>query len=122
LRGRTAQVIPRIRKIVLSPGNPAYKLASEDCDRIICHCSEAEHNWSSLCEWHVEGMRNERIVACGLLVLDSKYVGLVSVQHSTDYHRNVSPTRIEFRACISSPEEYEQGDSAGTNSVWGIRK
>lgn len=52
LAGRTVQVIVKLANIILTPEQPKY------------------HGGS----WHVEGMRNERIVASGIFYYDEEYV------------------------------------------------
>jgi len=54
--------------------------------------------------WHVEGMRNERIVSTGLYYYDNC---------------NITQSRLDFRVSTDDPE-YEQGDGDAVKLVYGI--
>lgn len=82
LRSRKLQIIVKLANIVLTPENPTYNGGS----------------------WHVEGMRNERIVASGIHYYVSE---------------NISESRLAFRQACSEPE-YEQGDDRGVRVVYGL--
>ena len=82
LRGRTVQVIVKLASIVLTPSQPRYAGGA----------------------WHVEGMRNECIVASGI------------AYYSQD---NVGDSMLAFRQAVAEPE-YEQGDHRGVREVWGL--
>jgi len=66
LRGRTVQVIVKLANIILTPESPSYPGGS----------------------WHVEGMRNESIVASGIYYYDVK---------------NISDSQLGFRQEVSEP-------------------
>ncbi|MFH8487551.1 DUF4246 domain-containing protein [Streptomyces longisporoflavus] len=82
LRGRRLQVIVKLATIHLTPEKPEYDGGS----------------------WHVEGMRNERIVSTGIYYWDSE---------------NITESRLSFRAAIDDPD-YEQNDDAGMREVYGL--
>jgi hypothetical protein len=83
LRGRSLKVIVKLANIVLTPENPVYNGGT----------------------WHVEGMRNEAIVASGIYYYHSE---------------NISESLLRFRAAIEDPP-YEQGDDRGVAAVYGLR-
>ncbi|KAF8167501.1 hypothetical protein B0H34DRAFT_682074 [Crassisporium funariophilum] len=56
--------------------------------------------------WHVEGMRNERIVACGFHCLSAE---------------NITESFIEFRMAVTYPRGFSAGDTGATLRTWGIR-
>lgn len=74
LKGRTLQVIVKLANIVLTPEKPHYPGG----------------------KWHVEGMRNERIVSSFIYYYDSE---------------NVSESRLAFRRATSDPHAHQQDDS-----------
>jgi hypothetical protein len=82
LKGRSLQVIVKLANIVLTPEKPNYKGGS----------------------WHVEGMKNERIVATGIYYYD------------TD---NISESRLSFRTAIDNPH-YMQDDRKGVKFIYGL--
>ncbi|TFK41976.1 hypothetical protein BDQ12DRAFT_677465 [Crucibulum laeve] len=84
LRGRNLQVIVDVSEIRLSPNGPSYQGS----------------------QWHVEGMRNERVVACGVHCL------------SVD---NVTPSSIQFRMAVTYPRGFFAGDIGATLRTWGLR-
>ncbi|KAF9532096.1 hypothetical protein CPB83DRAFT_848337 [Crepidotus variabilis] len=84
LRNRVVQVITRVMDIRLTPDRPAF-----------------EGN-----KWHVEGMRGERIVACGFHCL------------SMD---NISNPKLDFRMAVSYPRGFSAGDNGATMRTWGMR-
>ena len=76
------QVIVKLANIQLTPEKPTYRGGS----------------------WHVEGMRNESIVASGIYYYDTE---------------NISESRLAFRAAVCEPS-YEQNDSEGVDHVYGM--
>ncbi|KAK0481479.1 hypothetical protein IW261DRAFT_1470891 [Armillaria novae-zelandiae] len=56
--------------------------------------------------WRVEGMKNERIVACGFL-----YTSVENVVNSS----------IEFRMAVTYPRGFNAGDNGATFRTWGMR-
>ncbi|KAJ3786695.1 hypothetical protein GGU10DRAFT_350982 [Lentinula aff. detonsa] len=56
--------------------------------------------------WHVEGMMNERIVACGFLFT------------AVD---NVRSCDVQFRMAISYPRGFHAGDTGATLRTWGFK-
>ncbi|MEV8313491.1 DUF4246 domain-containing protein [Streptomyces sp. NPDC059900] len=82
LRGLRLQVIVKLATIHLTPEKPEYEGGS----------------------WHVEGMRNERIVSTGIYYWDSE---------------NITESRLSFRAAIGDPD-YEQSDYTGMREVYGL--
>ena len=82
IRSRKLQVIVKLANIVLTPEQPQYPGGS----------------------WHVEGMKNERIVASGIYYFVSE---------------NISESRLAFRQACNEPE-YEQGDDRGVRIVYGL--
>ncbi|KAG2022748.1 hypothetical protein CC2G_000475 [Coprinopsis cinerea AmutBmut pab1-1] len=84
LRGRKLQVVTRVQEIQLNPGEP-------------------EHPGF---EWHVEGMRNERIVACATHFLT---------------YENLDPSgSMEFRMAVAHPRGFIPGDEGATLRTWGF--
>jgi hypothetical protein len=83
LRGRRLQVIVKLADIVLTPSNARYAGGV----------------------WHVEGMRNESIVASGIYYYAS---------------HNITESRLHFRQAVKEPE-YEQDDRIGPEEVYGLR-
>ncbi|OCH91965.1 hypothetical protein OBBRIDRAFT_752203 [Obba rivulosa] len=89
LRGRDIQVIVKLANIVLTPEKPAYEGGS----------------------WHVEGMRNESIVATGIYYYESS---------------NITESRLAFRAAVGDGTgdnmdiPYEQSDQRGYMAAYGI--
>jgi hypothetical protein len=82
LRGRRLQVIVKLANIILTPDNPTYNGGA----------------------WHVEGMKNEMIVASGIYYY---------VSH------NITPSRLQFREAVCEPD-YEQSDDKGVAAVYGL--
>ena len=82
LRGRDLQVIVKLASIVLSPSKPSYPGGT----------------------WHVEGMRDEAIVATAIYYLAND---------------NVADTRLRFRQSVSEPT-YEQDDRSGVECAYGL--
>ena len=82
LNDRSLQVIVKLANIELSPENPKYPGGS----------------------WHVEGMKNEHIVASGIYYYHSE---------------NITESHLEFREAIKDPE-YEQNDNRGVKEVYGL--
>ncbi|KAH8918132.1 hypothetical protein BT69DRAFT_1225906 [Atractiella rhizophila] len=80
LRGMTLKVIVKIASIYLTPEKPTYNGGT----------------------WHVEGMRNERIVATGIWYISEK---------------NVSESRLAFRMRTDWPDQYEYKESLYN---WGL--
>jgi len=73
LKGRTLQVIVKLANIILTPEKPDYPGG----------------------KWHVEGMRNEKIVSSFIYYYDSE---------------NISESRLAFRRATSEPVAHEQDD------------
>ncbi|KAH9486402.1 hypothetical protein JR316_0000466 [Psilocybe cubensis] len=84
LRNRTLQIIVSALEIELSPQRSTF----------------------SGSVWHVEGMRSERIVACGFHCL------------SID---NITETLLKFRMAVTYPRGFSAGDTGATLRTWGIR-
>jgi hypothetical protein len=87
IRGHKVQVIVKLANIILTPENPRYKGGS----------------------WHVEGMKNEAIVATGIYYYESE---------------NISESRLAFRKVIHDPASggYDEDGSevARLNRVYGM--
>ncbi|KAF8079181.1 hypothetical protein FPV67DRAFT_1691604 [Lyophyllum atratum] len=83
-RERNVQVVVGVEEIRLEPGGPSYPGS----------------------QWHVEGMRNERIVACG-----EYYTSI----------ENITPTALEFRMAVTYPRGFTAGDTGATSRTWGLR-
>jgi len=73
LKGRTIQVIIKLANIILTPDKPNYPGG----------------------KWHVEGMRNEKIVSSFIYYYASE---------------NISESRLAFRRATSEPHAHEQDD------------
>lgn len=82
LIGRHLQVIVKLASIELTPAQPKYEGGS----------------------WHVEGLKNERIVATTCVYLETE---------------NITESRIEFRTAIREPE-YMQDDRDGIRDAYGL--
>lgn len=82
LRGRTLQVITKLANIILTPESPNYAGGV----------------------WHVEGMRNESIVASGIAYYDQQ---------------NIGPSKLKFRINVDEPK-YEQYDHEGVETIFGL--
>jgi hypothetical protein len=82
LKGRNLQVIVKMANIELTPQNPKYEGGT----------------------WHVEGMKNENIVATGIY-----YYGM----------SNITQTNLQFRQACEDPP-YEQNDTNGVEYVYGL--
>eukprot|EP01080_Neovahlkampfia_damariscottae_P005536 gene5536-9358_t len=82
LKERNLQVIVKMANIHLTPENPKYKGGV----------------------WHVEGMKNEDIVATGIYYYDCD---------------NISSSELHFRKSVQSPE-YEQDDHKGVDYVYNL--
>ncbi|KZV94711.1 hypothetical protein EXIGLDRAFT_672811 [Exidia glandulosa HHB12029] len=83
LRDREIQVIVKLANIILTPDRPEYPGGS----------------------WHVEGMKNEHIVASGIFYYDEE---------------NITESRLAFRTAVREPLHYEQNDERGCVTVWGL--
>ena len=84
LRGRKLQVIFKLANIEIDPAK-----------------GRTEYDGGS---WHVEGMRNEHIVASGIYY----------------YHtENITESKLDFRVSVREPD-YEQGDDQGVEAVYGL--
>ena len=83
LCGRHLQVITKIASIELTPNKPRYEGG----------------------EWHVEGMRDERIVATACIYLESE---------------NVGETSLAFRTQIKEPKSSEWGRPKLLEGEWGV--
>ncbi|KAK7464477.1 hypothetical protein VKT23_006647 [Stygiomarasmius scandens] len=84
LKSKRLQVIISVSEISLKPGDLTY--------------------FSS--PYHVEGMRNERIVACGC------FYSCVE---------NIDACEIQFRMAVTYPRGFTAGDSGATLRTWGLR-
>eukprot|EP01114_Cavostelium_apophysatum_P009162 TRINITY_DN2223_c0_g1_i3.p1 TRINITY_DN2223_c0_g1~~TRINITY_DN2223_c0_g1_i3.p1 ORF type:complete len:549 (-),score=111.06 TRINITY_DN2223_c0_g1_i3:75-1721(-) len=82
LKGKKLQVIVKLANIVLTPEKPQYAGGS----------------------WHVEGMKNESIVASGIYYYVSE---------------NISESRLGFRTSVCEPD-YEQNDNQGVEAMYGL--
>ena len=82
LRGIPLQVIVKVASVGLTPESPRFSGGS----------------------WHVEGMRDEAIVATCCLYTESE---------------NVSETRLEFRTAVREPP-YEQNDHVTPRELYGL--
>ncbi|KAJ3520436.1 hypothetical protein NMY22_g12762 [Coprinellus aureogranulatus] len=83
LKGRQLQVFVRVSQIHLIPRGPEY----------------------SGTDWHVEGMRTERIVACTHHFLQSE---------------NITTSSLQFRMAVSYPRQFIAGDTGATLRTWGL--
>ena len=83
LRGRRLQIIVKLASIMLTPDRPHYAGGV----------------------WHVEGMRNECIVASGIAYYEQA---------------NIGPSSLAFRCAVTEPV-YEQNDNRGVEAVYGLR-
>ncbi|KAG2048820.1 hypothetical protein BDR06DRAFT_942301 [Suillus hirtellus] len=85
LRGKTLQVIHDVYDICIKPGGPAFQGS----------------------QWRVEGMKNERIVACVLYNSSSE---------------NITHNSIEFRMAVKTPPAFpEKGYQDVTMKTWGLQ-
>ncbi|KZV88675.1 hypothetical protein EXIGLDRAFT_839044 [Exidia glandulosa HHB12029] len=82
LRGRGIQVIVKLANITLTPEKPEYGGGA----------------------WHVEGMRNESIVASGIYYYDEE---------------NISESRLAFRTAVCEPDDYSITEEQDLEA-WGI--
>jgi hypothetical protein len=84
LRGRKLQVIFKLANIEIDPAK-----------------GRTEYDGGA---WHVEGMRNEHVVASGIYY----------------YHtENITESKLDFRVSVREPD-YEQGDDRGVEAVYGL--
>ena len=83
LRGRRLQIIVKLASVMLTPDRPHYAGGV----------------------WHVEGMRNECIVASGIAYYEQA---------------NIGPSSLAFRCAVTEPV-YEQNDNRGVEAVYGLR-
>ncbi|KAF9643672.1 hypothetical protein BDM02DRAFT_3104103 [Thelephora ganbajun] len=83
LKGRTLQVIVKLANIILTPEKPHYPGG----------------------KWHVEGMRNEKIVSSFIYYYDSE---------------NISESRLAFRRATSEPHIHEQDDGKCTRILYDM--
>ncbi|KAG6899815.1 hypothetical protein C0993_006516, partial [Termitomyces sp. T159_Od127] len=84
LRGKEMKVVVGVEDVRLEPGGPAYGGSP----------------------WHVEGMRNERIVAVG------EYYAELD---------NITPPTLSFRMATTYPRRFAAGDNGATLRTWGLR-
>lgn len=82
MKGRNLQVIVKLADIILTPDNPSYDGGV----------------------WHVEGMKNEEIVASGIYYYDI---------------HNTTRSRLHFRNSVNEPN-YEQNDDKGMFHIYGL--
>jgi hypothetical protein len=80
LKGNTLQVIVKISNIILTPKQPKYNGGS----------------------WHVEGMKNESIVASGIYYWKSE---------------NITESKLSFRTAVNDPD-YQQNDNSGVSKIY----
>ncbi|KAK6502737.1 hypothetical protein TWF481_007784 [Arthrobotrys musiformis] len=78
LEGRTAKVIVKLANIILTPENPVYKGGS----------------------WHVEAMKNERIISTGIYYYDQE---------------NITDSALNFRRTIPGMESFQYQLSQNSN-------
>ncbi|KAJ8523116.1 hypothetical protein ONZ45_g453 [Pleurotus djamor] len=81
---REIKIVVSIYEVQLDPSNPSYPGS----------------------QWHVEGMRNERITACAVYVASAD---------------NVNSAGLQFRMAITYPGGFMLGDSGATLRTWGLR-
>lgn len=85
LRGKTLQVIHDVYDICIKPGGPAFQGS----------------------QWHVEGMKNERIIACVLYNASSE---------------NITSNSVEFRMAVETPPAFpKKGYQDITIKTWGLQ-
>ncbi|KAG6872770.1 hypothetical protein C0995_006809 [Termitomyces sp. Mi166 len=84
LRGREVKVVVGVEDVRLEPGGPEYAGS----------------------QWHVEGMRNERIVAVG------EYYAEIE---------NITQPTLSFRMATTYPRCFAAGDNGATLRTWGLR-
>ncbi|KIK62232.1 hypothetical protein GYMLUDRAFT_42178 [Collybiopsis luxurians FD-317 M1] len=84
LKGKRLQCIVRVEEHQTIPGGPSFQGTP----------------------WHVEGMRNERIVASGFI--------FTAVE-------NVEDCNLQFRMAVSYPRGFTAGDTGATFRTWGLR-
>ncbi|KAL0477443.1 DUF4246 domain-containing protein [Acrasis kona] len=82
LKDSRLQIIVKLANIHLTPEKPTYEGGT----------------------YHIEGMKNEGIVASGIYYYEFD---------------NISESVLRFRMAVSEPE-YEQGDDFGVNAIYGI--
>jgi hypothetical protein len=82
LGGRRLQIIVKMQEIHLTPDKPSYEGGV----------------------WHVEGMKNEGIVATAIYYYDCT---------------NVSKCTLSFREAVGAPD-YEQNDNRGVEAIYGL--
>ncbi|KAF9245641.1 hypothetical protein BU15DRAFT_85367 [Melanogaster broomeanus] len=87
LRDRSLQVIFHVFETRLHPGGPPYEGS----------------------EWHVQGMGNERIVACAYY-----YASVVCSQE------NITGNTLEFRTAVKSPQPFHSGHREAMRQLWGL--
>ncbi|KAF5383344.1 hypothetical protein D9757_008414 [Collybiopsis confluens] len=85
LKGKRLQTIVRVEEYRSTPGQPK-EFASTP--------------------WHVEGMKNERIIASGFV--------FTSVE-------NIENCNLQFRMAVSYPRGFSAGDIGATMRTWGLR-
>ncbi|KAG6841735.1 hypothetical protein C0991_007621 [Blastosporella zonata] len=83
LKGREVGVVLGVEEVRLEPGGEGF--SGE--------------------KWHVEGMRNERIVACGIY--------FVNVE-------NITQPALHFRMATTYPRFFSAGDTGATLRTWGL--
>ncbi len=103
LRNRSIQVIVNVSKINLTPGGPQFPGSP----------------------WHVEGMRAERIVACGFYFLSSvsraNDLARTHIITSNFTKENITDTTLQFRMAVTFPRGFSAGDTGATLRTWGFR-
>ncbi|KAF8665332.1 hypothetical protein AX16_000351 [Volvariella volvacea WC 439] len=83
LKDRKLQIIVNVSETRLYPGGPSFPGTP----------------------WHVEGMRNERIVACGFYCSAAE---------------NITSNTMSFRMAVTYPRGFEPGDVGATLRTWGF--
>ena len=82
LKGSRLQVIVKLANIILTPEKPEYNGG----------------------DWHIEGMKNEHIVASGIHYWHSE---------------NITESKLSFRASVTAPE-YQQNDNRAVSEIYGL--
>jgi hypothetical protein len=84
LNGKKLNVIVKMANIMLTPENPTYEGGT----------------------WHVEGMKNEKIVASGIYYYSQE---------------NITTSTLSFRQAASDPS-YPQDDHEGVKDIFGLKE
>ncbi|KAF8899281.1 hypothetical protein BD779DRAFT_1666979 [Infundibulicybe gibba] len=100
LRGRTLQIFVHVEEMKLVRTFFRPMLQSDN------HVQEPGNSGFPGSLWHVEGMRNERIVACGLHFLTFE---------------NLTSSNLQFRMAVTYPRGFPAGDTGATLRTWGLQ-